>query len=151
MSRATELSALLLFAGGILAGGRGSTDANLADCQTTVDSGESPAPGVLTLHGQLYPNETVELLYMVNGETKSAIGTVATQRPDLTLTNIPPGTRSYDIRTSCVGGVGDLGSKTLTVLGGATTSNCEMWESNSTAQPMVSAAIPIRRPAPPSR
>ena len=80
MSRATELSALLLFAGGILAGGRGSTDANLADCQTTVDSGESPAPGVLTLHGQLYPNETVELLYTVNGETKSAIGTVATQR-----------------------------------------------------------------------
>lgn len=97
-------------------GPSGPTQENNAVCKTRITGSSSPAPGFLTLTGQFYPDETVRLQHIVNGQFQTdALGTPASARTSFTLNPLPSGTRTYDVVISCEGGQQDLGNMDFTV------------------------------------
>jgi hypothetical protein len=110
--RATlALLTLLAFA---VSCGRDSEDPNgNAQCDSEVDSGTSPAPGALTLHGSFFSNESV-IIQETDG-TSIALGTPDSDRNAFTLTGVPSGHHVYEVVISCDAGRDNLGSFTFDV------------------------------------
>jgi hypothetical protein len=87
-----------------------------AKCKTQITGSTSPAPGVLTLNGQFYSDETVLLQTVQSGQTVTVgSGTPASNRTAFTLINMPSGNRVYNLVISCAGGQDDRGSVTYLV------------------------------------
>ncbi len=84
-------------------------------CDTEVTSTSSPTTGVLTMNGSFFSNETVILRYQDGTESRSALGTPATDRSSFSLSGIVSGTREFKLVISCDAGQDDRGFFTYTV------------------------------------
>ena len=97
---AIGLTAAVVAVLGVWSCGGDDTSINDRVCISTVDDHTSPAPGVLTLKGSFYSNESI-LVRDVQTGTVVASGTPATNRDAFTFINVPSGTHSYQIIVSC--------------------------------------------------
>jgi hypothetical protein len=81
-------------------------------CKTDVSSITSPAPGVITLKGNFYADESV---IVHAGSVSVGTGTPATDRTSFSFVNVPSGTQSIDVIVSCDGGEDHIGATTVVV------------------------------------
>jgi hypothetical protein len=82
-----------------------------AECKTFITGHSSPAPGVLTLTGDFFSDETVLLRYTSGGHNQQLTLTPATDRTQVTFTGLPSGSIEIDVLASCDEGQQDLGTK----------------------------------------
>jgi hypothetical protein len=85
-----------------------------AKCRSTLSTFTSPAPGVVTLTGHFYSDESIEILDL-DASTVVAEGTPATDRTSFTFTGVPSGVRYYLIKVSCSAGQENLDEGDFTV------------------------------------
>lgn len=78
-------------------------------CGTRTTGYSSPSPGVLTLTGNFFQDETVILKYTSGGQNQQMTLTPPTDRSQLTFIGLPSGVLEYDVVISCGGGQEDLG------------------------------------------
>jgi hypothetical protein len=99
------------------AGGNGPNGAEL--CKTQITGYSSPAPGVLTLKGQFFADESVILqtgaTYPITPVQVFGTATPASDRTALSFTNMPSGIHSYNIIISCASGREDRGDLATSV------------------------------------
>ncbi len=81
-------------------------------CKTDVSSITSPAPGVITLMGKFYADESV---IVTAGGVQVGSGTPASDRTAFSFINVPSGSQTLEVIASCQGGQDHIASETVVV------------------------------------
>ena len=111
LRHATQIAVLCAIVG---LGCSGDSEKPTVSCDTSVDDLiTSPAPGVATLHGEFFSNETV-IVQETDG-TVIASGTPDSNRNAFSFTGIPSGTHRYEIVISCDAGREEIGGFTFDI------------------------------------